>query len=487
MDFTKNHESSAQRIDITTLLLYFALVFVGLLSINSVSYDMGETSGFFAGGRITSQLIWLAISLSIGFLILLIDRHFIIRSSVLLYVSMVVLLIATIFLAPNIKGSHSWLVITNSIRIQPAEFSKVTTTMMLSWWISRYEFNIKKTSDLLVSFLIFLVPLVIIVLQSETGSALVYLSFILVLYRHGLSATVPLLGIFLVILFILTIRYSGVYWGATAADDLIAFLLIYLSLLISTEVGYDQHRRPASRIPGLVIIPATFLIYWIISLFKEVNYSRAALISLGLFMLVLASLSVIRRKKNYLFIALAGILGIIFFYGVEYFFQEVLQPHQQVRILVSLGMEDDPSGAGYNVRQSLIAIGSGGLTGNGYMKGTQTKLSYVPEQETDFIFCTLAEDFGFLGSLVLLALYLTLFLRLIHVAERQTDIYAQVYGYSVACILFFHLVVNIGMVIGLVPVIGIPLPFLSYGGSSLLSFTILIAVLLRLDATNPAP
>lgn len=482
---TSKNKRLFQKPDSVILILYYGLVLLGLLSIYSVSFDLGENGGLFSGGRVTSQLIWIGLSSLFGLVILLLDRDLIYFSSPFLYIAMLVLLIATIFLAPDIKGSHSWLVITDSVRLQPAEFAKVTTAMMMAWWTSQQEFNIKRPTHLLVSFLIFLLPMIVIILQAETGSALVFLSFVLVLYREGLPSAVPLLGIFLVILFVLVLRFNGVEWGITPAERLIAYSLIYIALFISTEVDNEERGIPPSRIIALTLLPASLLIAAIISYFHPVDFSQPVLYALILFILFLLGLSVVRRKTKFSLIALVGIIGLGLASGVEYFFEEMLQPHQQSRILVSLGMKDDPAGAGYNVRQSLIAIGSGGLFGKGYMQGTQTKLNYVPEQDTDFIFCTVGEEFGFVGAMLVLLFFLALLIRILSVAERQNDTYARVYGYSVASILFLHFIVNIGMVIGLVPVIGIPLPFFSYGGSSLLGFTIMIAILLRLDATNP--
>lgn len=470
--------------DLPATLLYFTLVIMGMLSIYSVSYDLGESAGLFGGGRITSQIMWLGISLGVALLILLFEHSFFQRIAPLLYVSMLSLLIATIFLAPDIKGSHSWLVITDTVRLQPAEFSKVTTSLMLAWWVSQNDFTTTKAKPLLIAFLIILAPMLTIVLQSETGSALVYLGFMLVLYREGLSGLFLLFGGFLVILFVVVLRFSGEMWGTTHAGKTLAYALIYLTLFLATETNSHSRFRYSLRIPALVIPLVVFSVAGIVAIFQPVDFSIPTFISLLLLLALLVIFSIINHSNSTLAIALVGLLSIGLAYGVEYFFEEILQPHQQNRILVSLGMKDDPSGAGYNVRQSLIAIGSGGATGKGYMQGTQTKLNYVPEQDTDFIFCTIGEEFGFFGTTIVLLLYATLLFRIITIAERQSDTFARVYGYCVATIFFFHLMVNVGMVIGLVPVIGIPLPLFSYGGSSLLSFTILLSILLRLDTHN---
>lgn len=469
-----------QHIDFVTIFLYLILVFLGWISIYAAGYDLNPASlDGNLSGRVVNQLVWVSVSFSVAIILLLIESSFLKRLSPLLYVLMICLLILTLFIAPNIKGSHSWIVITSNIHIQPAEFSKVTTALMLAWWGSRYEYNIKKPQDLFVSFLIFILPLLIIILQSETGSALVFVSFLIVLYREGLTSAVPLYGILLAILFVVTLRFSDVVWGITDAGHLLILLIGYVATAIAAE-AYCRIKK--LWIYSLSIAPVVFIIFGVISIFTPVDYTYAALISIILLMGTFAVFAFKKREKHLFSIIGAIFLSLLLSTSVEYFFDEVLQPHQQTRILVSLGMKDDPSGAGYNIRQSLIAIGSGQLWGKGFLNGTQTKLAYVPEQDTDFIFCTVGEEHGFVGSVFILCLYLFLLLRLIYLAERQESPFNRIYGYSVVCIIFFHLVINIGMVIGLVPVIGIPLPFFSYGGSSLLSFTILLFIFLRLNS-----
>ncbi len=470
-----------KNLDYVTVLLYLVLIVIGWLTIYAASYDIQLDGKITLEGRITSQLVWMGVSFGAALATLLLDTAFYKKIAPYLYVLMIGLLIATIFLAPDIKGSRSWLVITDTIRLQPAEFSKVTTSLMLAWWINRFEFSMKKASDLLVAFLIFLLPMGIIILQSETGSALVFLVFVLVLYREGLTGAVHMFGFFLAALFVLTLAFADTKWGMTDAVWVVVPLFIYLSIFLASELYcHVKWMRPAA----LIIAPACLAVGGIVHFFRPINFAYPTLIALVLMIGFVLFQAIGRRGRHVWALVAFGFLSIGMQSGVEYFFENILQPHQQNRILVSLGLKDDPAGAGYNVRQSLIAIGSGELTGKGFLNGTQTKLSYVPEQDTDFIFCTIGEEHGFIGSAAVLLVYLTLVLRLLWLAERQTSRFARVYGYSVACILFFHLTINIGMVIGLVPVIGIPLPYISYGGSSLLSFTILLFILLRLDATR---
>lgn len=467
-------------IDLITILLYLILVAVGWFTIYAAGFDPElPLREFVIEGRVKSQLVWIGISLAAALIILLIEGRFIRNASSALYTVTLMVLVATIFLAPDIKGSHSWLVITDAIRIQPAEFAKVSTAMMLARWCSRYDYDLTKPRDLIVSFLIFLVPLAIIVLQSETGSALVFLAFVIVLYREGLTGAIPVYGILLVLLFVLTLRYDNVFWGITEAGPLLVYTILYIAVALATK-GYGNVDN-RTWITHLLPLPSALIIGAIVSFFRPIDFTIPAIIALLILLVIVTAHSIKKKGKHLAVITIIATMTLGLTAGVEYFFDNVLQPHQQTRILVSLGLKDDPSGAGYNVRQSLIAIGSGGVTGKGYLEGTQTKLSFVPEQDTDFIFCTIGEEHGFLGSLALLGLFTALLIRIIYISERQSDPYARIYGYSVACILFFHLTINIGMVIGLVPVIGIPLPFISYGGSSLLSFTILLFILLRLD------
>lgn len=470
------------RADWLAILLYLLLVGIGWLTIYAADGSFASLAdGFVLEGRPLSQLIWIGISAAAAIAVLLLDTFFLKQSAPVLYFLMIGLLILTIFIAPDIKGSRSWLVITGSVRLQPAEFSKLATALMLAWWMSKYNFSLQRTRDLAAAAAIIVAPMMIIILQSETGSALVYGAFVLVLYREGLSSAVPLFGLFCALLFVLELKFAGITWGITPAEGLVVPLLIYTAVVLAAMAYCDL---PQARIPGLAIVSALMLAGALVSLAAPVDFSLLAFASLALLLLWVISRAYLHRGRHLGRLLAFAAVGVAMYAGVGYFFDHILRPHQQTRILVSLGLKDDPAGAGYNVHQSLIAIGSGGLWGKGYLRGTQTKLSYVPEQTTDFIFCTIGEEEGFIGGVVLLGLFLALILRVIYIAERQPETFARVYGYAVACILFFHLLVNVGMVIGLVPVIGIPLPYISYGGSSLLSFTLLLFILLRLDASR---
>ena len=318
-------------------------------------------------------------------------------------------------------------------------------------------------------------------MQRETGSALVYLAFFLMLYREGMSGYVLLAGVSAVVFFVVGMKYAGVMAGETPMGQ---FLVALMVLVISQILIYIE-KKDVRTVKWMAIGSAVaFGIAYVVSLFVAVNFAWIGFGLIGVMVIVLVVMSVRQWVWNYALIAFFAVASLGFLYSVDYVFNNILEPHQQIRIKVSLGLEDDPSGAGYNVNQSKIAIGSGGFLGKGFLNGTQTKLKYVPEQETDFIFCTVGEEQGFVGATAVLVLFAAFIIRLFALAERQDNAFGRVYGYSVASIFLFHLVINIGMVTGLTPVIGIPLPFFSYGGSSLLGFTLLLFIFLRIDASR---
>ena len=347
--------------------------------------------------------------------------------------------------------------------------------------MNTYGFKLTVPKNFIAVLSLIFLPMICILLQQETGSALVYLAFFLMLYREGMSGYILLSGVCAVVFFVTSMKFSDVTVGDTAVGELLVSSLILLITVILIQIE-RKDTRAIQVILGTAGVAC--LGGYAASFFMPVDYS---LISIGVILLVacyLVFLSVRNWAWHYVLIAVFALGSLAFMYSVDYVFTDILEPHQQIRIKVSLGLEDDPSGAGYNVNQSKIAIGSGGLTGKGFLNGTQTKLKYVPEQDTDFIFCTVGEEQGFIGASAVLLLFGFLILRLIVVAERQSSTFNRVYGYSVASIFFFHLAINIGMVTGLTPVIGIPLPFFSYGGSSLWGFTILLFIFLRLDASR---
>ncbi|MDO4756648.1 MAG: rod shape-determining protein RodA, partial [Parabacteroides sp.] len=398
----------------------------------------------------------------------------------LIYAVIILLLVATIFLAPDIKGSRSWLVL-GPLRLQPAEFAKFATALAVAKLMGTYGFQLTTLKNFTKTLFLIFLPMICILLQKETGSALVYLAFFFMLYREGMSGYILLLGVCAVLFFVTGMKYAEVIVGTTVMGELLvsSMVLIITMLLVYIERKDKQTVR--------LMMGTTAVVYlggYLTSLFIPVNFAWLAIGLVALSVLYLIFLSIKHWVKHYVLIALFALGSLAFMFSVDYVFSEILEPHQQVRIQVSLGMKEDPSGAGYNVNQSKIAIGSGGFAGKGFLNGTQTKLKYVPEQDTDFIFCTVGEEQGFIGATAVLLLFGIFILRLIVLSERQKRTFSRVYGYSVASIFFFHLAINIGMVTGLTPVIGIPLPFFSYGGSSLWGFTILLFIFLRLDASR---
>lgn len=467
-------------VDWFIILMYIFLVFAGWFSIYGASYDYENvTSMFDLSGRAGSQLQWIGISLVLGFILLKLDSNVYDIFAYFVYASLILLLIVTIIVAPEIRGSRSWLVITNSIRLQPAEFTKFAIALALARFMNAYNFKLLTFKNLAIIFVMIVLPMVLIFLQKETGSALVCTAFILVLYREGLPGFVLFSGVTAIILFILGLKYSDVEMGLLSLGECISIAYIILATAVMAIVFRNDYRTALFTILGTTVY---FGICYLLSIFGvPINWGIMGLIALASVIIYYLIIAKKEWDKTYLFLTVFAIGCLVYMSSVNYVFSDIMQPHQQTRIRVSLGMEEDLMGAGYNVNQSKIAIGSGGLFGKGFLNGTQTKLKYVPEQDTDFIFCTVGEEQGFIGSSVVLILFTILILRILFLAEKQKNTFGRVYGYSVASILLFHLTINVGMVIGLLPVIGIPLPFFSYGGSSLLAFTILLFIFLRLD------
>jgi rod shape determining protein RodA len=456
------------------------MVVAGWFSICGASYEYDSVGWFDPSGRPGSQLIWIGLSLALIFIIMMLDSNFYNVFSYLIYAFIILLLIVTIFLAPDIKGSHSWLVL-GPIRIQPAEFAKFATALAVAKLMSAYGFKLKTVRNFLFVLLLIFLPMVCVLLQNEAGSALVFLAFFLVLYREGMTGYVLMTGVCAVAFFVISLKYAEVIVGVTFLGELLVLSLILAIMLILIRM-VQRDVVPIKILLGLTA--AANLIAGVVSRFAPVNFAWVIIGLIAASSAYLIYLSIKNWVWQYLLIILFAVISVGFLYSVDYVFDEILEPHQQMRIKVALGLEDDPGGAGYNVNQSKIAIGSGGLLGKGFLNGTQTKLKYVPEQDTDFIFCTVGEEEGFVGASAVLILFAVFIVRLINLSEKQKTVYARVYGYSVASIFFFHLLINIGMVTGLTPVIGIPLPFFSYGGSSLWGFTILLFIFLRLDASR---
>ena len=474
-----NRSSSVWKsVDWVTILIYLCMVIAGWLCVCGASYDFDSVRLFDPSGRPGLQLIWIGTSFILIFIILMLDKDFFETFSYIIYGAIFALLIVTIFLAPDIKGSRSWLVL-GPIQIQPAEFAKFATALALAKFMNSYNFNLLTFKNFTIACLLILAPLACVFLQKETGSALVFLALALVLYREGMTGFIILAGICAIVFFVIVMKFGDDMIGVTPVGELVVSILI---LFITFFLVFLLRRDKIAIQIMIYIVVIAGLTGGITSFYIPVNFVWVIVGVIGLITILLIFLSLKNLVMHYALIATFAILSFAFLFSVDYVFDDVLGYHQQMRIKVTLGIMDDPTGAGYNVNQSKIAIGSGGLWGKGFLHGTQTKLKYVPEQDTDFIFCTVGEEFGFLGSIFVLGLFGALILRIIYLSEKQHAVFGRVYGYGVASIFLFHMMVNIGMVLGLTPVIGIPLPFYSYGGSSMWGFTILLFIFLRIDA-----
>ena len=475
-----------------TVIIYLILVLAGWTTINAASYNFDGASIFDFARPSGKQIVWFGLAMFLIIAIMCFDVKTYMTWAPVIYISVMILLFVTIFIGTNINGSHSWIKI-GSASIQPAEFGKFSTALMLAWLFNGYNFKFTQPANFLKACGIILLPVLLIILQNETGSALVYFSLILLFYRQGMSGIVLWAGFCLILIFVLGIKYSvepvpeGVILDS---GDLLQpslygqnLVLTIIPFLVAGMLVFFAKNTSAAGLVVLVAIVGygvTALIKHFVELPFTFEYRWVGWAICGFTIGYCIWLYLLHKLREYFVVGIASLLFVVFLYSVDFAFHK-LQDHQRGRIEVLLGMKEDLRGAGYNVNQAKIAIGSGGVFGKGYLEGTQTKLAYVPEQETDFIFCTVGEEQGFVGCVFVLALYAMLVCRLIYLSERQRTIFAQVYGYCVASIFAFHVIINVGMVIGLVPVIGIPLPFFSYGGSGLWSFTILLFIFLKLD------
>lgn len=405
-------------IDWWLVLVYLALLVFGWLNIYSATFDAENPAIFDFSKNYGKQIIWIGVSIGLAVLFMFLDARLFSTLAYPIYALVIILLIVTLLFGKEVAGSKSWLQI-GGFSLQSAEFAKFSTALLLAKFLNRLEVRMTNVGHVIIAFAIIALPAAIILLQNDTGSAMVYAAFLLVLFRQGLPAIFLYLPFGMGVLFLSTLMFEKL---------IVIIVLVILSLLV----------------------------YWLL-----------------------------HSRKRALLTVLIG-LGVSsgFVYGVDYAFENFLQPHQQQRVNVLLGKEVDMQGAGYNVHQSLIAIGSGGMSGKGFLNGTQTKYDFVPEQSTDFIFCTIGEEWGFVGSMITIFLFSFMIIKIILSAEKQKARFPRIYGYGVASVLFFHFAINIAMTIGLFPVIGIPLPFISYGGSSLMGFTILLFTYIKLDASE---
>ena len=470
-------------LDWWTILIYVALLAFGWLSVCGASYTYGETDIFSLSSRSGMQIVWIGTSMALGLFLLLLDDRFYDTFAYVIYGFLVLLLIATIFNPTEIKGSRSWIKL-GPVNLQPAEFAKFATALAVAKLMSTYGFTMQKWKHFAAAIGVVVLPMICIVLQKETGSALVYLAFFLMFYREGMTGSVLFTGVAMVFYFVVGIRFEEtMLWGTPTSVGKFVVLLAVQTFTAFMVWLYSSGKRQFWIIIaysyGLTLLALLFSKYVIPF---DIVYVQMVLTAILVGFLVYEGLGT--RMRTYYYIAIFTVGSVVFFNAADYVLNNIMEPHQRTRINVLLGLDEDLSGAGYNVHQSEIAIGSGGLLGKGFLNGTQTKLKYVPEQDTDFIFCTVGEEEGFVGCAAVLLLFLALIIRLIKMAERQPFRFGRVYGYCVLSIFLFHVFINVGMVIGLTPVIGIPLPFFSYGGSSLWGFTLLLFIFLRIDASR---
>ncbi len=470
-------------VDWWVVLIYVALLTFGWFSICGASHESLDADLLSWDVRTGKQLVWIACSLGLGFIILMFDDSYFDTLADLFYVLMMLLLLVTPFLASNIKGSYSWIRL-GPVSLQPAEFAKCATALAVAKLMGQYGFALDSVKSFAKAAFLILLPMVLIVMQRETGSALVYLAFFLMLYREGMPGCFLFSAVAAVLYFVVGIRFSETPFPFTntsiGAFSVLTMIWLFVAGMLKVYCPRSPHALRVLLWGGGFLA----ITYFVSAVIVPFDVSWVMLGGITALLIYLCWVAIGERVANYFYIALFALGSVGFFYSCDYIMNHSLQPHQQMRIKVLLGMEENLRGAGYNVNQSKIAIGSGGLLGKGFMNGTQTKLKYVPEQDTDFIFCTVGEEQGFIGSAAVLLLFLALILRLVYLAERQPTTFGRVYGYCVLSIFLFHVFINVGMVMGLTPVIGIPLPFFSYGGSSLWGFSILLFIFLRIDAAR---
>ena len=481
-------------IDWSLVICWLVMILIGWVNIYASIHSSEPASIFDWASRSGKQFIWMISALGIALTILFIIPPRVYEGfSVPIYIFVIGLLVAVIFLGIEVKGSRSWFAF-GPVRFQPAEISKIATSMLLATYMSQLGYRIGRMKDFLITAFIILLPMMIIVMQSETGSALVYVGFIFMLYREGLSGWLIFMIGMAILTFILTLTaspyiavlvlvavaslciclYSGRFkWWLLLCVPLIilfSFLPELMEMLVAEVVEAETLAAIAEGTEGVEV-----------PLIMKVEPLHV-LLGATLLSLPFVAFQAFRQRSTFTHLSIISLLaGIALVFSTNFLFNDILQDHQRKRIEVLLGIKDDPTGVGYNVNQSMIAIGSGGFSGKGYLNGTQTTYGFVPEQSTDFIFCTIGEEWGFLGSAFVILLYVFLIWRIINDAERSREAFTRIYGYCVACCIFMHLFINIGMTIGLMPVIGIPLPFISYGGSSLWGFTAMLFIFIALD------
>mgnify|MGYP001791738074 FL=1 len=459
-------------IDKISILLFLVLIIMGLFNIYAAVYNEDHKEILDFSQRYGKQFIWIIAALVIAVFVLIIDNRFYFFFSWFIYGAVMLLLILVLVIGNITYGAKSWFEL-GGLGLQPSELAKFATALALAGYLNTKRQDLTKLKVIIPAAAIILFPAVLIALQPDMGSAIVFFALFIVLFREGMSPYIFVSGLLVIILFFLALLMNSLN---------LTILLIAIAILL---VWFTTRKWKMLFIGTAIFILVTGMMYLFDRyVFNGLGNEMIIFVSVILSGVVYAFYIYNKKAISVLIIYLFLVGSILFVNSVGYAFNNLLQPHQKQRVDIVLGLKSDLHGTGYNVNQSIISIGSGGFTGKGYLQGTQTKFKFVPKQSSDFIFCTVGEEWGFLGSFVVIGIYLTLLLRLIFLAERQRSVFSRIYGYGVVSILFTHFFINIGMAIGLVPVIGIPLPFLSYGGSSLWGFTILLFVFLRLDASR---
>lgn len=468
----KSQNNILLNLDWITILIYLALVMMGWINIYAAVYSEEHQSIFDLGQQYGKQMIWICAGIFLAICVLVVDSKFYVAFAYHIYIFIILLLVAVLFLGKEINGARAWFEV-GGVLLQPAELGKFGTSLAVAKYMSQFGFKMARTKSYLVLGALMIIPAILILLQNDTGSALVFAVFFLVFYREGLPNIILIAGFTTIVLFILALLW-------TQMQILILLLIVSIILFTALRQSYKE------GLIGFLIVSLLYGILFGLNNLLGFGAQPFHLLAITSFVTVLIFIAygLLKHIRQAWLVLLFFVFSISITLSVNYFYRNVLEPHQRDRIDNLLGIKNDLLKAGYNVHQSKIAIGSGGILGKGFLKGTQTKYNFVPEQSTDFIFCTVGEEWGFIGTTVVILLFLTLLIRLIYLAERQRSSFSRIYGYGVACILFFHFMINISMTIGLAPVIGIPLPFFSYGGSSLWSFTVLLFIFIRLDASK---
>jgi rod shape determining protein RodA len=448
------------------------MIMIGWVNIFAAVYNEEHPSILDFSQRYGKQILWIIATIVLAVFVVVIDNRFYFFFSYFIYGFFIFLLLLVLILGKEINGAKSWFEF-GPLTFQPSEFAKFATGLALARYLSSRPQDLTNLRTLFLALIILLIPMILTALQPDLGSTIVYFAFFLVLFREGLSPYVFIAGLLMVILFFVTLLFNNLYINISLV------LFAFLSTWFAT-------RKWVISLAGLLILLGFSVFGYLMAryIFETINFEVIIILSLVMSGIIYAYY-IFRYKSKHILVIYLFLLGsILFVYSVNYTFNNILEPHQQKRINTVLGLESDQYGTGYNVNQSLISIGSGGFTGKGFLQGTQTKFKFVPEQSTDFIFCTVGEEWGFIGSFIVIGMFIFLMIRIIYLAERQRSSFSRIYGYCVVSVLLIHFLINIGMTVGLMPVIGIPLPFFSYGGSSLWGFTILLFVFLRLDASR---